>query len=171
MTSSIRASATTTIDRDVKTVFDHAADPARMDDWVVGVSGTRLVSGAGDAVGDVYEYDYTYGGRTTPMRVELTAFDRPNRVAMRAEEGPFAFEGETTFAADGDRTLVTNTIETGSDGRFTTVMFTVFRPVMRWLMARRLGAELGELKRLVESETERQSASQSETDSEAAPSA
>lgn len=35
-----------------------------MEDWVIGVSDVSLISGSGGSVGDIYEYDYTYGDRT-----------------------------------------------------------------------------------------------------------
>jgi hypothetical protein len=46
---------------------------------------------------------------------------------------------------------VTNTIEAGADGRFTAVTFALFGPVVRWLMRRRLAAELDVLKERLES--------------------
>jgi uncharacterized protein YndB with AHSA1/START domain len=149
--STIRASASTIIERGVDDVFEYLSELSTMDDWVAGVSGTRLVAGSGGSVGDVYEYEYTYGGRTVPMRVEITGVEAPTRLTMTAREGPFPFEGEVTLSGDAARTRVTNTIEAGADGRFTAVTFALFGPVVRWLMRRRLAAELDVLKERLES--------------------
>lgn len=73
---------------------------------------------------------------------------------MRAVEGPFPFEGDLTLSNADERNTVTNTIETGSDGRFTTIVFTLFRLLMRRLMVRRLRAELIELNRVLETTTD-----------------
>lgn len=57
-----------------------------------------------------------------------------------------------TFAReDGGGTRVTNAIEPGADGWFTTVLFTVGRPLVRWMMERRLRDELDALKAIIES--------------------
>ena len=151
MSRRIRSTAWTTIDREAEEVFAFVSDPKTMDDWVVGVGGTTLVSGDAGTEGAVYEYDYTYGGRTVPMTVELAAVEAPSRVAMRSLEGPFPFESELVLVPEDGGTRVENTIDAGSDSRFTTVLFALLSPVMRWLMRRRLDAELEDLKRLLES--------------------
>jgi hypothetical protein len=41
---------------------------------------------------------------------------------------------------------VTNTVDAAADGRFTSITFTLFGPIVRWLMARRLREELASLR-------------------------
>jgi uncharacterized protein YndB with AHSA1/START domain len=146
----MKASATIDIDRPRDDVFAYVADVEQMEHWVVGVGETALVEGDGTGVGDRYETTYSYGGRDTEMAFVVTEYDPPTRFGITAPEGPFAFDGLLELEDVGDATRVTNTIDAGSDGTFTTVMFTVFRPVVRWLMARRLKQELVELKAQVE---------------------
>jgi carbon monoxide dehydrogenase subunit G len=147
----MQASATTDINRPIADVFAYVTDPTTMETWVEGVSDVRV----GDdptAVGARFESAYTYGGRTRRTEYEVTAFEPPTRYAMRGA-GPFPFASELTLADLGDgRTRVRNTIDASSDGLFTSVMFTVFRPVVRRLMARRLREELAVLQSALEGE-------------------
>ncbi|MFC7202551.1 SRPBCC family protein [Haloferax namakaokahaiae] len=150
----MKASATVEVRRPIEDVFSYVADVEAMDEWVVGVGETRRVSGEETTVGTRYESTYTYGGRTQPMVLELTAIDAPHRLEMTAVEGPFPFDARLDLSETPQGTLVTNTIDNKPDGRFTAVMFTLFRPLMRWLMARQLRGELRELKARLEADVE-----------------
>ena len=152
----MNASATIDIDRPIDDVFAYLADPRNMEQWVVGVSDVRAV-GDETGVGARYTSDYTYSGRTQEMTYEVTGYEEPTRYAIRGE-GPFPFEGELTLEPTPMGTRVTNTIDAASDGRFTTVMFTVFAPRMRRLMAKRLTEELVALKAVTESSSTPQAA-------------
>lgn len=150
----MKATATIEISRPIDDVFAVVSDVEQMGKWVDGVGEATRVGGGSDgvAVGDRYETTYSYGGRETPMTFEVTTCEPPTRFGMTAPEGPFAFDGLVELREAGGRTHVTNTIETGSDGTVTAVMFTLFRPVMRRLMARQLRGELRELKALLEAD-------------------
>lgn len=150
----MKASASSEIDRPIDDVFEYVSNVENMDEWVVGVSDTERVSGDGTSVGDRYESFYTYRGETQEMKFEVTEFEPPHRFGITAPEGPFAFDGTLELEATERGTRVTNTIETEADGRFTAFVFTVFRPVMRWTMARRLKQELRELQALLETDTD-----------------
>lgn len=156
----MKASATIDINRPIDDVWSYVSDPRNMEQWVLGVSDVRLPEAATDVddngavtldAGDRFSSKYTYGGRTLDTDYEVVAADEPHRFAMRGE-GPFPFEGELLLQPDpdGEGTRVTNVIDAGSDGLFTTVMFTVFRPLMRRMMAKRLREELEALRTDVE---------------------
>ena len=155
MASSIRATASASVACGVDEAFAYVSDVEAMAEWVDGVSNVQQVSGsdarAGTDVGDVYEYDYAYNGRTAPVRVEITACERPTRLAMRSLSGPFPFESEIRLAGDGRETRLTHAVESGADGRFTAAAFTLFGPVLRRLAARRLQRELADLTAILES--------------------
>ncbi|WP_338729303.1 SRPBCC family protein [Haladaptatus sp. DJG-WS-42] len=146
----MQSSASIDIAQPVQDVYAYISSVENMANWVDGVSNVQHVSGEPDEEGATYTSDYTYGGRTTEMTYEITTAEPPNRFAM-VGTGPFPFEGELLLTATPSGTRVTNTIEAGADGRFTKAMFTVFRPVMRRMMARQLGKELAILKRHLES--------------------
>ncbi|WP_435334566.1 hypothetical protein [Haloarchaeobius sp. TZWWS8] len=92
------------------------------------------------------------------MQFEVAEYEPPTRFGITAPEGPFAFDGLLELEAVDGKTRVSNTIETGSDGTFTTVMFTVFRPLLRYMMRRRLSKELVRLKENLEGEAGRRPA-------------
>lgn len=100
-----------------------------------------------------FEITYTYGGGAHEMAYEVTASETPVRYAMRGDGPfpfPFPFTGVVDLSETPTGTRVTNTIDAAPDGPFTTVVFTLFRPVMRRVMAKRLGEELSELKSALE---------------------
>ncbi|WP_336359692.1 SRPBCC family protein [Haladaptatus sp. ZSTT2] len=146
----MQSSASIDIARPIQDVYAYVSSVENMANWVDGVSNVQHVSGEPDEVGATYTSDYTYSGRTTEMTYEITAAESPNRFAV-VGRGPFPFEGELLLTATPSGTRVTNSIDAGADGRFTKAMFTVFRPVMRRMMARQLGKELTILKRSLES--------------------
>ena len=145
----MKSSATIDINRPIDDVFAYIADPHNMEQWVVGVTDVQTSSDRPTA-GMQYTSNYTYGGRTEAMTYVVTGFESPTRYSIRGE-GPFPFEGELSLEPTATGTRVTNSIDAGSDSRFTTVMFTLFAPVMRRVMAKRLKAELVELKGELES--------------------
>ncbi|MFD1515040.1 SRPBCC family protein [Halomarina rubra] len=147
----MRATAAIEVDRPSEDVWAYVANVENMDEWVVGSSDTRRV-GDEVGVGARYEGQYSYGGRTSPMVYEVTDYDPERRYGVRSVEGPFPFEGELTLAETPTGTRVTNTIDAGSDGRTTTVLFTLFGPLMRRMMARRLRAELETLRDRLEAD-------------------
>ncbi|MWG36039.1 SRPBCC family protein [Halomarina oriensis] len=147
----MKASATIDVERPIADVWAFVADVENMDEWVVGSSDTHRV-GHEEGVGARYESQYSYGGRTSPMVYEVSAYEPEHLYGIRSVEGPFPFEGELTLAETPTGTRVTNTIDAGSDSRTTTVMFTLFRPLTRRLMARRLHEELETLKEELEAD-------------------
>jgi hypothetical protein len=156
MASSVRATASANAACGVDEAFAYVSDLGAMAEWVDGVSNVRPVSdgggtGNGTDVGDVYEYDYAYNGRTASVWVEITACERPTRLAMRSLSGPFSFESEIRLAGDGRETRLTHAVESGADGRFTAAAFALFSPVLRRLAARRLQRELADLTAILES--------------------
>jgi hypothetical protein len=168
MAPSIRATASASVACGVDEAFAYVSDVEAMAEWVDGVSNVRLASGTGGDVGDVYEYDYAYNGRTTPIRVAITAFERPTRLAMRALEGPFPFESDLRLAGDDRKTRLTHVVDAGADGRFTAAVFTLFGPLLRRLAARRLEKELADLTAILES---RSAGEESETSADPEPAA
>ncbi|WP_410766620.1 SRPBCC family protein [Haloferax sp. DFSO60] len=148
----MEASATVEVRRPIEDVFAYISTIEAMSEWVVGVGETHRISGDEATVGARYESTYSYSGRTQPMVLELTAIDAPSRLEMTAIEGPFPFDARLELAETPSGTLVTNTVDNKPDGRVTAFMFTVFKPVMRWLMARQLRSELRELKSRLETD-------------------
>lgn len=140
----MNASATIDINRPIDDVFAYISDPENMETWAEGVSDVRVTDDPTE-VGSRFESAYTYGGRTVEMAYEVTTCEPPTRYSIRGA-GPFPFDGELTLTEQGDVTRVRHTIDAASDGLVTSIMFTVFAPLTRRMMAKRLREELEALR-------------------------
>ena len=147
----MQTAATIEIKRSIEDVFAYISDLEHMEAWVAGVEDVRLVSGEPGTEGARYESAYTYGGKTHEMSYQVTGVEPPRYFGMRGE-GPFPFEAELQLEPTPEGTQVTNVLDAGADSRFTAVMFGLFGPVLRWVMRRRLAAELDELRAAIEIE-------------------
>lgn len=150
----MKATASIMIHRPIDEVFGFVSTLENMDRWVSGASATTKTNDD-EGVGARYESEYTYSGRTADMTFEVTEFDVPTRFVVSAPSGPFAFSQRIDLEETDGGTSLTTTIDAGADSRATAVIFTVFRPLIRRLMARQLKAELGELKAILEGEAAR----------------
>ena len=83
-------------------------DLDRMKEWVGGVTGVSDVSGPVDRVGTTYTVHI--GGMKS--RTEVLDVQRPVRFRTRFGNRILKGENTTTFAPDGDGTLITEELET-----------------------------------------------------------
>ncbi len=138
------------VERPIEDVWAFVANIENMDQWVVGVSEPRMSNGRDMGEGATFTSKYTYGGKTHTIDYEVTAYRPQRHFATRSTEGPFPFEGELDLERAGRGTKVTNTIDAGSDGLFTTITFTLLGPLVRIMMRRQLHQELVVLKAILE---------------------
>ena len=104
------AQGSVSIDRPVSDVFAFVADGENAKQWRPGVLDVARVSGEG--LGAVYRQGVKGpGGRRIAADYEVTAFEANQRIAFQAIAGPVRPSGEYRFAADGDRTTVTFSLE------------------------------------------------------------
>lgn len=147
----MEATADIIISKPIKEVFEFAATPKNWDKWVKGISNVQILTPGKYGIGTVLTSDYEYRG-VTEMRYVVTAWKPPKLHAVRAKDGPFPFDGRIRFESVDGGTRVYNTISAGSDHKCVSVMWTIGRPVIRWMMRRQLGSELIELKAQIEKE-------------------
>ena len=147
----MRATATTLLDRPVQEVWAFVSDVETMAAWVEGVSDVEPPAD-GLNVGARFSSSYSYRGKTFDVDYEVTAVDPPTRLDIRSTEGPFPFEGTLRLTPVDGRTRVSNTIDAGSDGLATTLIFTLLGPIMRRVMRRQLATELDALADALEEE-------------------
>ncbi len=147
----MKAGTSIVIERPIEDVWAFVANIENMDQWVVGVSEPRLSNGRDMGVGATFTSKYTYGGKTHDLDYEVTAYEPQRHFATQSTEGPFPFKGELDLERAGQGTKVTNTIDAGSDGLFTTITFTLLGPLVRMSMRRQLHKELVALKTILES--------------------
>ena len=148
---SMSTSATVTIAREPSEVWAYVSDVSNQDQWVDGMSDSEIVGEGPIGRGTQIRGTYTYGGGSAPVLMTITEFGEGRRLAIDASEGPFPFTGLLTLERSGGGTVVTNSMTAGSDHIVTSIMFTVFRPLMKIMMGRQLRKELGQLKDILES--------------------
>ena len=90
--------------------------------------------------------------KTHTIDYEVTAYEPQRHFATQSTEGPFPFQGELDLERVGQGTKVTNTIDAGSDGLFTTITFKLLGPLVRISMRRQLHKELVALKSILEAD-------------------
>lgn len=149
-TEALIASASMMIDKPIEEVFSFAADVDQWDQWVEGVSQPRRISPGELGVGSTFASKYSYSGLTHDVTYEITAFDPPNRHAIKAVSGPFPFAGIMELETSDSGTKVTNSIDTGSDGNVAKAKFEKFLPLLRMTLTRQLRKELETLKNCLE---------------------
>ncbi|MCY3923747.1 MAG: SRPBCC family protein [Chloroflexi bacterium] len=149
---SLSASATIEIDRDPSDVWAYVSDVTNQDHWVDGMSESELLSDAPVGRGSQIRGTYTYGGGSAPVLMTITEFREGRQLSIDATEGPFPFSGTLSLQRSGPSTTVTNSMSAGSDHIFTSIMFTVFRPLTKLMMSRQMKKELGQLKAILESD-------------------
>ena len=105
---------TATIDVPVPTegAFDYLAEFSTTQDWDPGVSEAEMLTPAPVALGSRFRVVAGFAGRKVPLTYEITAYDRPHRVTVRAENSSTISEDTITFttvsgtSADGDHLSV-----------------------------------------------------------------
>ena len=152
MATSMRAAASVTVDRPIEDVFAYLADGRNMHEWVSGVGEVAVVEGTPGTADAVYEYDYTDGGRTERMRTTATTFEHPTRLVLDGESASYPFESDLRLADRDGGTHVTFRLAAGADGAFTRAVFTLFAPLLRRFMRKRMTTELEALRANVERE-------------------
>ena len=146
----MRAGTSIVVERPIEDVWSFVANIENMDRWVVGVSEPRMSNGRDMGVGATYTSKYAHAGKTHTIDYEVTGYEPPRHFATQSTEGPFPFQGELDLERAGQGTKVTNTIDAGSDGLFTTITFALLGPLVRIMMRRQLHKELVALKTTLE---------------------
>ena len=148
---SLSASASIEIGREPAEVWAYVSDVTNQDRWVDGMSESQVVGDRPIGRGTQIRGTYTYGGGSAPVLMTITEFREGRQLSIDASEGPFPFSGTLSLRRSGSSTTVTNAMAAGSDHIFTSIMFTVFRPLTKLMMGRQMKKELGQLKAILES--------------------
>jgi hypothetical protein len=92
------------IGRSVEEVFDFVADSRNEPSFNPAMAGVELLTPL--PIGRGTRFRARMGRAGTQMLVELTEFDRPQRLGSRTTSSMMQTSGTLTFAADGDSTLM-----------------------------------------------------------------
>lgn len=106
------------INRAQQEVFDYVTDPAESAEWQSGIISSEWTSDDPPGVGSTIRTSARYLGRKIDTEVEITEWDRPNRVSFKTVSGPVPAEFTQTFEAQDDGTLLSFTAQAEFGGFF-----------------------------------------------------
>lgn len=92
------------INRPPEEVFDFHADHANRITWHDHVSRSEMVTPPPAGLGSRFEIDATAAGRSTPMTIEITAFDRPHAYTYRSTAASAITDSHQSFTAENGGT-------------------------------------------------------------------
>ena len=146
-----RAEESITIGRSAEDVFAYVTDPANDTIWRSGVVESELLGGAEPKVGSRLRTVQRFVGKRIETVSEVTQWDPPNRAAVRALKGPFAFDAEYRFEPENGACRMTAVAEIGGFGGF---FGKLADPIVLRMGVRQLRADLENLKEILESSVE-----------------
>lgn len=95
------------INRPPQEVFDYCSNPANQPKWQSGVESAEWTSEAPHGPGSTIKTLTNFLGRKIEAELEITSWDPPRQMGLKALGGPIPFENTTILEAQGDGTLVT----------------------------------------------------------------
>jgi carbon monoxide dehydrogenase subunit G len=107
-----RYTATIDVPVPIEDAFDYLAEFSSTQEWDPGVSEAEMLTPAPVALGSQFRVVAGVAGRKVPLTYEITNYDRPHRVTVRAENSSTISEDTITFtsvtgtSADGDHLSV-----------------------------------------------------------------
>lgn len=134
------------IDAPPDRVFAQASDPARMHQWMPGVSSVRPADNAAMAAGKRFRIVLETRGRGGEREMTLTRWEPYQCFALSSQQDSVTAEYVYSFAADGDGTLVTLDATCTASGTFMKLL----HPLIVRLMARHDRPQVDLLKQMVE---------------------
>ena len=82
--------------------FDFLAEFSTTQQWDPGVSEAEMLTPAPVGLGSQFRVVASLAGRKVPLTYEITAFDRPHSVTVRAENSSTVSEDTISFTPAGD---------------------------------------------------------------------
>lgn len=134
------------IDAPPDRVFAQAGNPARMHQWMPGVSSVRPADNGPMAAGKRFRIALETRGRGGERDMTLTQWEPYRRFALSSQEGSVTAEYVYGFAADGDGTRVTLDASCTASG----ALMKLLHPLIVRLMARHDRPQVDLLKQMVE---------------------
>ena len=103
---------------DVATAFSYMANFANAQIWDPGVDRAHQLGNQEISLGTQFELVASFNGRQLPLTYEITVFEPPHRVVLRAETNMVLSVDEITFDPRGDCTDVTYDADLRTRGWF-----------------------------------------------------
>ena len=103
---------------DVESAFRYMSDFSNSATWDPGVASAQKISTGEVGLGTKFQVVANFNGRQLPLTYEVTTFEPPHRLVLRAETPMVRSIDEVTFAATADGTDVTYDAELRTLGWF-----------------------------------------------------
>ncbi len=103
---------------DVDRAFNYMADFSNSATWDPGVASAEKLSTGEIGLGTKFQLVANFNGRQLPLTYEVTAFEPPRRVVLRAETDMVRSVDEVTFSATPSGTDVTYDADLRTLGKF-----------------------------------------------------
>jgi uncharacterized membrane protein len=97
------------IDRPQQEVFAFVTDLANDPKWQNTIISVKRISDGPIGVGSTWHYTTKFLGRETETEIQMTSYEPPLRVSVKAINGPVPFENTYTFESKDGGTLLTVT--------------------------------------------------------------
>jgi uncharacterized membrane protein len=121
-----------------------------MPEWVQGFLSLETIEGEPESAGSKHRLLFQEGKRQIEMIQTVVAFDPNERFVFTAATKGMRNACETTFAADGEGTIIRSSNQFIADGFF----FKLMMPLMRGAITKRIEADFGRFKKLAEARFE-----------------
>jgi uncharacterized protein YndB with AHSA1/START domain len=135
------------INRPVEEVFDFLADGRNEPHYNPHMLRAEQTSTGPVGPGTQFRTEVTTGSRSMEMIYEITAYERPQRLAGRTIKGPIDVQSTETFDSVPGGTHFRWVMELESRG-----LFKLLSPLVARMMGRNLDTLLANIKRLLEAE-------------------
>ena len=119
-----------TIERPVDEVFAYTIDVDRLSDWNGVIEDSWMTSGDELKLGATYVVKAKMMGKIMEIPSEVVAYE-PDRVFAYRVGGSMAYTDTKTFKATASGTLITERIESESDGFFSTLLSPILFAAMK----------------------------------------
>jgi hypothetical protein len=134
------------IDRPVEVVFDFVSDELNEPRYNPEMVSVEKLTPGSVGCGTKYRAQMRSRGRTLPMELEFTTFDRPVRLGSHASFSGIVTDGELTFERWGESTRIRWVWDITPTGAVR-----LFTPLVAWMGRRQEARIWAELKRVLES--------------------
>ncbi len=141
----VRIKGEIVINRPVEEVFDFVSDERNEPRYNPQMIRVEQVSGGPIGVGTQFRAEARSGGRSVPMLIEFTSFERPVRLGSHSSMSSMIIDGELTFEPCRDATLMRWSWDLQPAG-----VLRLLTPLVAWMGRRQEDAVWSGLKRLLE---------------------
>ena len=141
----VKVEASVDIDRPIEEVFAYVADPTKAPEWSSIALECTPEGGGPIGVGSRIRTVGKFLGRRLESTLEVTEYDPPRKLAMRAVSGPVHTDIERRLESIGQGTRYHSALTGESDG-----LFKLADPIVAVLMRRTVETDHQTLKALLE---------------------